>query len=105
MQDIKGKQHDAGVIKEPLQRLLRSSTMPYCDSFRKSPIKNIGSLDQLGNFQLDPKIKYQLDDDNATYWERIKKDLFQKSEKEVMNEATKIIHEVLGEVDKFTPRK
>ena len=68
-----------------------------------SYVQNIGSLDQLGNFKLDPSLKSSLTGESLSYWERLKIDFFNRSENEVKIEAKKIISEVLTEVLQNSP--
>ena len=66
--------------------------------YSDSGIENIGSLDRLGNFHLNPKIKSNLETETLSYWERLKHEFTKQSEIDVMNEADNIIKDVLSQV-------
>lgn len=85
------------------RRSIRSVSLTSLKSFSQPLIKNIGSLDRLGNFKLDPNLKSNLTKEDLSYWERLKSELFEPSDKEVQDEAQKIITEVLSEVVKHSP--
>ena len=68
------------------------------DLDKKKKIANIGSLDKLGNFCLNPKIATNLDTDELSYWDKLKSEFRQRSEQEIKREANKIISEVFTEV-------
>jgi hypothetical protein len=65
-------------------------------------VENIGSLDKLGNFMLDSRLKAALETEKLSYWTKMKTDFMQQSEKDVRIEAYKIISEVLSELVKHS---
>ena len=95
------KRSETGISSN--ERISRSSSLTSFKFISDPGIKNIGSLDNLGNFCLDPEIRTNLESKNLSYWERIKNGLFEATDKEVKDEAKKIIQEVFKEVVKFMP--
>lgn len=71
---------------------------PYLD-----PVKNIGSLDQLGNFYLDPKIQGHLEDPLTSFWDRLKQEYVNRNNEEVQREAKNIIREIFEELIRMNP--
>ena len=82
----------------------RSKSMLEDSCFSSRAIKNIGALDELGNFKLDPVIQSSLELEKPSYWEKIKQEFVNRSEREVMSEAKKIINEVLAEIAVNSPK-
>lgn len=99
-----GRFSDVGYSVEQENSLLsRSKSLCIPILISQNCVKNIGSLDKLGNFKLDPNLRSSLKIENTSYWDRLKREFLDRSESEVECEAEKIINEVLFEVLQNTP--
>ena len=83
----------------------RSKSITDSVLLKTNGIKNIGSLDELGNFRLDPNLQSSLETETLSYWEKFKQDYMQRSTVEVMNEAKKILAEVFSEITVNSPKE
>ena len=67
------------------------------------PLKNIGFIDFLGNFYLDPKIQIHFEPATTNFWDRLKQEYSDRNTEEVQKEAKKIIQEIFEDHLKFHP--
>lgn len=75
----------------------------FCLTPCLDPVKNIGSLDQLGNFYLDPKIQVHFEVPLTSFWDRLKQDYVNRNNAEVQKEVKKIIREIFEELIRLNP--
>lgn len=94
--------HCEAMLRENDFSCLHGKTLSTCTKCQPHRISNIGRLDKLGSFRLETSLEQLLlEDDNP--WYKLKSDYRSKQEKEAMQQASKIITDVIQEVVDHTP--
>jgi hypothetical protein len=96
--------HCEAMLREHDFSCLHGKTLSTCSKCQPHRISNIGRLDKLGSFRLESSLEQLLvEDDNA--WYKLKSDSRSKQEREAMQQASKIITDVIQEVvDSYPPQ-
>ena len=78
---------------------LHGSTFSKCVVCQKGRVANIGRVDELGNFQLDPELSRLLAiEEDESFWAKFRNDLNRKSEKEAQEAAHSLLQVLMQEV-------
>lgn len=83
---------------------LHGSNHTQCYKCSKGYVNNIGKIDKLGCFKLDPVIEMTIkghEDENL--WDKLRNEVKLKSEREAYLNSCKIMTEVMQEVLEHTP--
>lgn len=77
---------------------LHGSTFSKCVVCQKGTISNIGRMDEMGLFQLDPELTRLLAiEEDESLWTKFRNDLNRKSEKEAQEQALAIMRGLIRE--------
>lgn len=78
---------------------LHGSTFAKCIVCQKGNVANIGRVDDLGAFQLDPELSRLLAiEEDESFWTKFRNDLNRKSEKEAQDQCQSTLQTLLREV-------
>jgi len=77
-----------------------------CSVCSRSRVNNIGRLDKLGCFKLDPEIEKRLVGvKEESFWDKIKGDFKEKHEKEAHLKTVKLLSELMQEMLEHIPQE
>ena len=78
---------------------LHGSTFAKCIVCQKGNVANIGRVDELGAFQLDPELSRLLAiEEDESFWTKFRNDLNRKSEKEAEDQSKALLKGLIQEV-------